>query len=84
MVDLREPLSADVAKSLVLRLRQLGLESDKDLRAFLSLFTGMRRVGRGHDIVTLGKAQKSLTVMLSGVACRYRIVENGRRQIFTR
>jgi CRP-like cAMP-binding protein len=83
MIGCREPVAADVAKSLVLRLRQLGLESDKDLRAFLSLLTGTRRVSRGDDIVTLGKAQKSLTVMLSGVACRYRIVENGRRQIFT-
>jgi CRP-like cAMP-binding protein len=83
MADCREPLPADVAASLVLKLRQLGLDSDKDLQAVLSLFTGTRTVSRGHDIVPPGKTQNVLTVMLSGVACRYRIVESGRRQIFT-
>jgi CRP-like cAMP-binding protein len=83
MVGCQQPLAADVAASLVLKLRQLGLESDKDLQAFLSLFTGTRAVIRGDDIVPPGRAQSVLTVMLSGVACRYRIVENGRRQIFT-
>jgi CRP-like cAMP-binding protein len=83
MAGWREPLAADVAKSLVLRLRRLGLESDKDREAFLSLLSGARSVSRGADIVGPGNAQKILTVILSGVACRYRIVENGRRQIFT-
>jgi CRP-like cAMP-binding protein len=83
MVDCREPLAADVAASLVVKLRQLGLESDTDLRAFLSLLTGTHTVSRGDDVVPPGKARNVLTVMLSGVACRYRIVESGRRQIFT-
>jgi CRP-like cAMP-binding protein len=83
MVDCREPLASDLVACLVLRLRQLGLESDKDRHAFLSLFTGTRTVSRGEDIVPPGQTRKSLTVMLSGVACRYRIVESGRRQIFT-
>ena len=82
MVDCREPLAADVVASLVLKLRQLGLESDKDRHAFLSLFTGTRTVSRGEDIVPSGKTRNFLTVMLSGVACRYRIIESGRRQIF--
>lgn len=83
MVDCREPLAADLAASLVLKLRQLGLESDNDRRAVLSLFTGTRTVNRGDDIVPAAKTPNFLTVMLSGVACRYRIVESGRRQIFT-
>lgn len=83
MFGSRAPRLADVANSVVLRLRQLGLDSDEDLRAFLSLFSGTRSVNRGEDIVRLGNARKSLTAMLSGVACRYRIVDNGRRQIFT-
>lgn len=83
MAGWRIPLGPKIAKSLVLRLRQLGLESDKDLQAFLSLFKGTRSVDRGDDIVRLGNAQKLLTVMLSGIACRYRIVDSGRRQIFT-
>jgi CRP-like cAMP-binding protein len=83
MVDYREPLVADAARSVVLKLRQLGLESDKDLQAFLSLFTGTRSINRGEDIVPLGKTQNILTVVLTGVACRYRNLESGRRQIFT-
>jgi CRP-like cAMP-binding protein len=82
MAGWREPLAADVAERLVLRLRRLGVESDKDLQAFLSLFRGTRCVRHGDDIVKVGSGQKVLTVLLSGVACRYRIVENGRRQIF--
>ena len=83
MIDYRDPLVADAARNVVLRLRQLGLESDNDLQALLSLFTGTRGVNRGEDIVPLGKTQNILTVVLSGVACRYRNLESGRRQIFT-
>ena len=36
----------------------------------------------GDEVVRAGNSQKVLTVMLSGVACRYRIIDNGRRQIF--
>ena len=79
---LREPLRADVAKNLVPKLRQLGVESDKDLEAFLSLLRGTRAVSRGDDIVQLCDTRKTLTVLLAGVACRYRITANGRRQIF--
>jgi CRP-like cAMP-binding protein len=82
MVTWREPLDADIARGLVLKLRQLGLESDEDLQAFLSLFSGTRWANRGEDIVRFGNTQKILTVMLSGVACRYRIMDSGRRQIF--
>jgi CRP-like cAMP-binding protein len=81
MIGGGEPLGADVAKSLVLKLRQLGVESDKDLQAFLSLLKRTRDVSRGCDIVRRD-SQKVLTVMLSGMGCRYRIMDNGRRQIF--
>src|ERR1051325_3198373 len=75
-------LGADAAKSLLLKLRSLGLESDTGLQAFLSLFKATRSVDRGDYIVRPGRRHKVLTVMLSGVACRYRMMDNGRRQIF--
>jgi CRP-like cAMP-binding protein len=78
---LRGPVGPDVAKRLIFKLRNLGLDSD-NVRAFLSLFKWTRTIGRGDQIVRVGSSQKVLTVMLSGVACRYRITDNGRRQIF--
>ena len=75
------PAGQDVAKHLIVKLRNLGLDSD-NVRAFLSLFNCTRAVDRGDDIVRVGSSQKILTVMLSGAACRYRITDNGRRQIF--
>ena len=72
----------NVANGLIVKLRNLGLDSDEDVQAFLSLFKCTRVIGRGDDIVRVGNSQKILTVMLSGVACRYRITDSGRRQIF--
>jgi CRP-like cAMP-binding protein len=79
---MREPVGPDVAGGLIVKLRNLGLDSDEGVRAFLSLFTSSRAIRRGDEIVRVGSSQKILTVMLSGVACRYRIANNGRRQIF--
>jgi CRP-like cAMP-binding protein len=78
---LQGPVGPDVANSLIVKLRNLGLGSD-NVRAFLSLFKWTRAIGRGNQIVEVGRSRKVLTVMLSGVACRYRITDNGRRQIF--
>ena len=72
----------NVANGLIVKLKNLGLDSDEDVQAFLSLFKCTRVISRGDDIVRVGNSQKILTVMLSGVACRYRITDNGRRQIF--
>jgi CRP-like cAMP-binding protein len=75
------PGGPDVAR-LVVKLRNLGLDSDEDGRAFVSLFKCTRAIPRGDEIVRVGSSQKILTVILSGVACRYRMTDNGRRQIF--
>jgi len=80
-VTSREPAGPDVANGLIVKLRNLGLDSE-GVRAFLSLVKCTRAIGRGDDIVRVGNSQKILTVLLSGVACRYRITDNGRRQIF--
>jgi len=79
---LHGPIGRDVAKPLTLKLRNLGLDSD-NARAFLSLFKQTRAIGRRDQIVGADSSQKVLTVMLSGVACRYRIMDDGRRQIFS-
>ena len=83
-MTLREPVGPvgpDVANGLIVKLGNLGLDSGEDVRA-LSLFKCARAIGRGDEIVQVGSSQKNLTVMLAGVACRYRIANNGRRQTF--
>jgi CRP-like cAMP-binding protein len=81
MRGFREPLGADVVQSVVLKLRSLGLKGDTELNAVLSLFKATRVAERGDDLVRMGRSEKMLTVILSGVACRYRIMDSGRRQI---
>jgi CRP-like cAMP-binding protein len=81
-MTLGKPVGPDVAHCLIVKLKNLGLDSDQDGRAFLSLLKWTRAIRRGDEIVRAGSSQKILTVMLSGVACRYRITDNGRRQIF--
>ena len=68
---------------LVRRLRNLGLDSEEELQAILPLLKFRGRINRGEDIVQAGRMQHYSTVLLEGAACRYRITENGRRQIFT-
>jgi CRP-like cAMP-binding protein len=81
MARLRGPLCDGDARHLLVKLRGLGLDDDKELRALLSLVKTTRAVQRGEDILKFGNLQKTLTVLLSGVACRYRMMDNGRRQI---
>jgi CRP-like cAMP-binding protein len=70
-------------KILDLKLRNLGLESEEERNSFLMLFKGARRVPCGEDVVESGKSNRGMTVLLSGMACRYRMSESGRRQIST-
>ncbi|MBS0523477.1 MAG: Crp/Fnr family transcriptional regulator [Proteobacteria bacterium] len=72
-----------VVDPLVRRLRNLGLDSEEELRAILPLLKFKGRINRGEDIVQAGSSPHYSTVLLEGAACRYKITENGRRQIFT-
>lgn len=83
MVGLVELLGANVTDILIRKLKNLGLERDEELQAVLLLVKGKRRVSRGEDLIRVGRSQRYLTVLLTGVACRYKMMENGRRQIFT-
>lgn len=40
-----------------------------------------RRVGRGREIIVEGRKYDALMVLLDGVAVRYRVLQDGRRQI---
>jgi CRP-like cAMP-binding protein len=76
-------LRRDGAEALIRRFKDLGVDREDELQALLTLIKAKRRVERGEDIVRVGSSLSCLTVLLTGLACRYRMIENGRRQIFT-
>ena len=76
-------LRRDGAEALIRRFRGLGVDREEELQALLALVKAKRCVGRGEDIVRVGDSPSCLTILLKGLACRYRMIENGRRQIFT-
>lgn len=78
-----DPFGAGGTEALVLKLRSLGVNQEEELQALLSLVKIKRHVGRGEDIVHAEDLPSHLTVLVKGLACRYKMFENGRRQIFT-
>ena len=76
-------LRRDGAEAFIRRFRGLGVDREDELQALLTLIKAKRRVERGEDIVGVGRSPSCSTVLLTGLACRYRMIENGRRQIFT-
>jgi CRP-like cAMP-binding protein len=66
---------------LIQKLKALHEISDDEEAAILSALEGPYEVERGEDIATDGSMPKHSTVMLSGVACRYKLLADGRRQI---
>lgn len=69
--------------TLIRKFKTLGMDSDEELQALLLLVKVKGRVSRGDDIVRPGASPGYSTVLLNGVACRYKMTESGRRQIFT-
>jgi CRP-like cAMP-binding protein len=51
------------------------------MKAFVSALSGPRSVRDGHDLASQGRASGMLTVLLQGLACRYKDLPDGRRQI---
>jgi CRP-like cAMP-binding protein len=76
------PFHYSAAEALSRKLRLLGLDDEGDRQVFLMLVKARGQVGRGEDIVRVGNSLNYFTVLLEGLGCRYRMVEDGRRQIF--
>jgi CRP-like cAMP-binding protein len=68
---------------LLRKLTNLHEISDDEQAAVLEALTRPREVKRGDDIVADGSTPKQTTVMLSGTACRYKILPGGKRHILT-
>lgn len=71
----RSPLSAKLSNFAPL--------SDDDVRTLDGLCRTEERFGAGADIVSEGDAPRSAFVLTHGMACRYRLLPDGRRQILT-
>jgi CRP-like cAMP-binding protein len=67
---------------LVIKLEQFRRLPDED-RQLLNELTSKRRKGFGarEDIVREGEHSPDIHVVISGLVCRYKVLENGSRQI---
>jgi CRP-like cAMP-binding protein len=69
--------------ALIRKLQNLGTVHDEELQALVTMLSVKKGIRRGEDIIMNGTSPAHSTVLLQGLACRYKIFENGRRQIFT-
>ena len=67
--------------NLVRKLESVSALSEQQVQAVRSMFTGSRRAPAGEDIVCEGEAPASISLLIEGLACRYRTMSDGRRQI---
>lgn len=81
MLGSTDPMCCNTA--FIRKFCHLGLEREEELQAFLLLVKAGGRIACGEDVVRVGGLSSYSTILLSGVACRYRMTENGRRQILT-
>lgn len=72
-----------MAGALARKFKNLGMDREEELQALLLLVRAKGRVKRGQDITKAGSSPGYSTVLLKGLACRYKLIESGRRQIFT-
>ena len=68
---------------LVAKLSQFAPLSDKDVGLLETLCVPEERFGAGANIVVEGESPRSAFVLTRGMACRYRLMPDGRRQILT-
>jgi CRP-like cAMP-binding protein len=68
---------------LLKKLLSLHDISANEQAALLATLSPPRTVMRGQDIVADGSTPKHTTVLLSGTACRYKVLGKGKRHIFT-
>jgi CRP-like cAMP-binding protein len=82
MVGLGKSPDIGVHDGLIRKFRSLGLDHEEALRTFLSIVKVRGHASRGEDIVGPSSSSKHLTVLLAGIACLYKRIEDGSRQIY--
>jgi CRP-like cAMP-binding protein len=82
MVGVPKPIGRDTLVPMVRKFRTLGLENE-ELEVLASLIKDKGRITAGVDIIGADNSAKHLTLLLMGVACWYKRLEDGSRQIYT-
>lgn len=83
MVDSAGPSRSGQLDALALKFRSLELGSEADLQTVMGIVKVGGTVRPGDIIVDERGPPRQLTVLLSGVACLHKRLEDGRRQIYT-
>ena len=68
---------------LVAKLLQFTPLSDEDVRLLDGLCSSEKRFKGSVDILAEGDAPRSTFIVIRGMACRYRLLSDGRRQVLT-
>jgi CRP-like cAMP-binding protein len=68
--------------NLLRKLDNFGILSEKEKDALLSIVGQSKKIKRGEDFIIEGSSPTHMTVLLEGLACRYKILEDGTRHIF--
>jgi CRP-like cAMP-binding protein len=77
------PIHAKARSQLIRQLETVSRLDDEDRRALSELPMRTRLIEENNDIFREGHASTECCVILSGVACRYKIIAGGRRQILS-
>ena len=68
---------------LVRKLEQFGKLSSNERQVLENLPIAERRVGAGQDLERSGERPSHCLLLLSGMVCRYRLMQDGQRQIMS-
>jgi len=83
MVGVMKPPEAGELDALASKFRSLELDSEADLQTVLRLVKIREAVSPGENIVDTRSPPRQLTVLLAGVACLHKRLEDDSRQIYT-
>ncbi|GEP61415.1 hypothetical protein RSO01_85810 [Reyranella soli] len=83
MVGMMKPPEAGALDALALKFRSLELDSEADLQTVLRFVKIREAVSPGENIVDTRSPRRQLTVLLAGVACLHKKLEDDSRQIYT-
>ncbi|MCA6110025.1 Crp/Fnr family transcriptional regulator [Bradyrhizobium cenepequi] len=76
------PVEGSLAQPVIRRLNALRRLSDEGVASLeRTIREGMQHVGTGEDVIREGDPVNSVRIILSGWLCRYKTLEDGRRQI---
>lgn len=76
-----DPETSEAAGPLTRKLAQVVSLSPQELELLAEIQTPTRSVSRNREIISEGRKYGEMFVLLEGVAIRYRVLHDGRRQI---